>query len=47
MSADRIFYPENQKSDTTREQLIQMLLLSDNHELLVIKATAQALLNDK
>ena len=47
ISADTVFYPENQQSNTKVEQLIRLLYLCDDRELKVVTATIQALIDNK
>jgi transcriptional regulator with XRE-family HTH domain len=47
ISADTIFYPENQHSNTEVEQLIRLLYLCDDRELKIATATIRALLDNK
>ena len=47
ISADAIFYPENQYIDTKVEQLIRLLYLCDDRELKIATATVKALLENK
>ena len=47
ISADTIFYPENQHVDTKVEQLVRSLYLCDDRELKIATATIQALLDNK
>ena len=47
ISADTIFYPENQYVDTKVEQLVRLLYLCDDRELKIATATIKALLDNK
>lgn len=47
ISADTIFYPENQYADTKVEQLIRLLYLCNERELKIATATIQALVDNK
>lgn len=47
ISADTIFYPENQYVDTEVEQLVRLLYLCDDRELKIATATIKALLDNK
>lgn len=47
ISADTIFYPENQNVDTKVDQLIRLLYLCDDRELKIVTAIIQALLDNK
>ncbi|NLZ73901.1 MAG: helix-turn-helix transcriptional regulator [Bacteroidales bacterium] len=47
ISADTIFYPENQYVDTKVEELIRLLYLCNERELNVATATINALLDNK
>ena len=47
ISADTIFYPENQYANTKVNQLIRLLYLCDERELNVTAATIKALLENK
>ncbi|MBS3974122.1 MAG: helix-turn-helix transcriptional regulator [Actinobacteria bacterium] len=47
ISADTIFYPENQHADTKAEQVVRLLYLCDDRELKVATATIKALLENK
>lgn len=47
ISADTIFYPENQRSDTYINQLVRLLYLCDERELKIVTATVNALLENK
>lgn len=47
ISADTIFYPENQLSNTKVEQLTRLLYLCDDRELKIATATIQALIDNK
>lgn len=44
ISADAIFYPEQESNNTQRGSLIRLLSLCDQHEIDVITATVEALL---
>jgi transcriptional regulator with XRE-family HTH domain len=47
ISADTIFYPENQHVDTEVEQLVRLLYLCDKRELKIATATIKALLDNR
>jgi len=47
ISADTIFYPENQHVDTKVEQLMRLLYLCNERELKIATATIQALFDNK
>lgn len=47
ISADTIFYPENQHANTKVEQLVRLLYLCDDRELKIATATITALLDNK
>ena len=47
ISADTIFYPENQHPDIKIEQLVRLLYLCDDRELNIASATIKALLENK
>ncbi|RJR13031.1 XRE family transcriptional regulator [Candidatus Parcubacteria bacterium] len=47
ISADTIFYPENQHVDTKVEQLVRLLYLCDDRELKIVTATIKALLENR
>ena len=47
ISADTIFYPENQRSDTKVKQLVRLLCLCDDRELKIATTTIKALLDNK
>ena len=47
ISADTIFYPENQRADTEVEQLVRLLYLCDDRELKIATATIKALLDNR
>ena len=47
ISADTIFYPENQRSDTSIDQLVRLLYLCEERELKIATATVNALLENK
>ncbi|NLD49907.1 MAG: helix-turn-helix transcriptional regulator [Clostridiaceae bacterium] len=47
ISADTIFYPENQHTDTKVEQLVRLLYLCNERELKIATATVKALLENK
>lgn len=47
ISADTIFYPENQRVDTKVEHLMRLLYLCDDRELKIATATIKALLDNK
>jgi len=47
ISADTIFYPENQHVDTKVEQLTRLLYLCNERELKIATATIKALLDNK
>jgi transcriptional regulator with XRE-family HTH domain len=47
ISADTIFYPENQNVDTKVEQLARLLYLCDERELKIATATVKSLLENK
>lgn len=47
ISADTIFYPENQCSDTHIDQLVRLLYLCDERELKIATATVTAMLENK
>lgn len=47
ISADTIFYPENQHVDNKVEQLIRLLYLCGDRELKIVTATIQAMIDNK
>jgi transcriptional regulator with XRE-family HTH domain len=47
ISADTIFYPENQYTNTEVEQLVRSLYLCDERELKISTVTIQALIDNK
>jgi transcriptional regulator with XRE-family HTH domain len=47
ISADTIFYPENQHANTKVEQLIRLIYLCNERELNIATATIKALLDNK
>jgi transcriptional regulator with XRE-family HTH domain len=47
ISADTIFYPEKQYSDTKVEYCIKMLYQCNSRELIVVNATIKALLENR
>ncbi|MPL87842.1 hypothetical protein SDC9_33852 [bioreactor metagenome] len=47
ISADTIFYPENQHPNTKVEQLVRSLYLCDERDLKIATATIQALIDNK
>jgi DNA-binding XRE family transcriptional regulator len=47
ISADTVFYPENQHTDKKKEYLIHMIQLCDERETKVATATIRALLDTK
>ena len=47
ISADTIFYPENQLVNTKVEQLVRLLYLCDDRDLNIVSATIKALLENK
>lgn len=47
ISADTIFYPENQYADAQVEQLVRLIYLCDERELKIATATIKALLDYK
>jgi transcriptional regulator with XRE-family HTH domain len=47
ISADTIFYPENQQVDTKFEQLVRLLYLCDERDLKIATATIKALLDNR
>lgn len=47
ISADTIFYPENQHVNTKVKQLVRLLYLCDDRDLNIVSATIKALLENK
>lgn len=47
ISADAIFYPENQYADTKVEQLVRLLYMCNDRELNIATAIIKALLENK
>lgn len=47
ISADTIFYPENQHTDSKVEELVRLLYLCNERELKIATATVKALLEHK
>ena len=47
ISADTIFYPENQHVNTKVEQIVRLLHLCDDRDLNIVSATIKALLENK
>lgn len=47
ISADAIFYPENQQSNTEVDRLIRLLYMCDDRELKIATATIQALIDNR
>ncbi len=47
ISADSIFYPENQHADNKIEQIMRLLYQCDDRELKIATATIKALLENK
>lgn len=47
ISADTIFYPENQHADTNVEQLVRLLYMCDDRELKIATVTIKALIDNK
>lgn len=47
ISADTIFYPENQQSNTKVERLIRSLYLCDDRELNIATATIEAMIDNR
>lgn len=47
ISADTIFYPENQQVDTKLEQLVRLLYLCNERELKIATATIKTLLDNR
>jgi transcriptional regulator with XRE-family HTH domain len=47
ISADTIFYPENQHGNTKVEQLVRLLYLCEDRELKIATTAIQALIDNK
>ncbi len=47
LSADTLFYPENQHVNTKVEHLVRLLYLCDDRDLNIVSATIKALLENK
>lgn len=47
ISADTIFYPENQQIDSKIDQLVRLLHLCNERELRIVTATVKAIIDNK